>query len=288
MGYIYAFFSSLFFVLYALPKKKSKIKPDIYVFIMGVSCLILALSFYLLFGTKEGIYNSWLLLSILGGIMWFVASVLFFYSIDKIGVARSCEFKSIQGPIGSILMLVFLEEYFDLNIYLIILAILFIFFAAFSLVINEKNIIKIRLKDVFIALLAAVFYGLTGFIRKIVTLKGLVYIQQVYTSIGLVIAGIIYLIVKRGNNDLKIKNNQKYYLAILSGFFYYFASYFMILSYKKIEGTVAFPIIQLNSIYSCIIGIFIFKEINYKKHKKRISFGLLLAILGIIFLVIGS
>jgi len=286
MGYLYAILSSLFFTFYALPKKKVKLKPNIYVLFMGISCLLISVIFYLMFGFKEAIYSNYLLLSLLGGVIWFVASALFFYSIDKIGIARSSEFKSIQGPIGSILMLVILSEYASLNVFMLLLAIIFIFLAALTLVVNENNKTKITFKNIVIALLAALFYGLTGFIRKVVTMHGFVYIQQVYTSIGLIIASIIFLLIKEKKISLNKENKNDYLYALLSGAFYFFASYFMLLAYKKVEGAIAFPIIQLNSIWSAIIGIFIFKEINYRKYYKRLLVGLLFALLGFGLLVI--
>lgn len=288
MGYLFAVVSSLFFAFYALPKKKAKIKPHVYVLFMGVSCFILAIILFLCFGLKEKIYDHILLLSILGGALWFIASVLFFYSVDKIGVARASEFKSIQGPIGSILMLTILNEYVNLNIYLLILAIICILLAALSLVTNKKEKEKIKIKYIIIAIFSAIFYGLTGFMRKVVTLHGFVYIQQIYTSLGLLLASIIYLLIKDKRIVLNKENEISYLKALLSGFFYYFASYFMLLSYKKIEGSIAFPIIQLNSLWSCIIGIFIFKEIDYKKYYKRVLLGIFLAIMGITLLVLSE
>lgn len=286
MGYLYAILSSLFFAFYALPKKKAKIKPYIYVLFMGVSCLILAVTLFLMFGKNEKVFDKWLLLSMVGGAVWFVASVLFFNSVDKIGVARSSEFKSLQGPIGSILMLTILSEYASLNIFLLLIAIVFIFLAALTLVIKEDNGTKIKLKNILLAVLAALFYAITGFVRKVVTLQGLVYIQQVYTSFGLLIASFTYILIKEKSIFIIKEKNKSYLYALLSGFFYYFASYFMLLSYEKIEGSIAFPIIQLNSIWATLIGIFIFKEINYKKYYKRLLLGLLFAVMGFTLLVI--
>ena len=286
MGYLYAILSSLFFAFYAIPKKRVKLKPSLYALFMGISCFIISLILYLLFGLNEGVFNRWLLLSIVGGIIWFFASVLFFYSVDKIGVSIASEFKSLQGPMGSLLMLTILSEYISLNIYLLLLAIIFIFLAALVLVVKDDSNNKVKFKNIIIAVLSALFYAITGFIRKVVTLQGFIYIQQVYTSIGLLLSSFIYLIFKDSRVILKKEQRKSYSLALLSGLFYYFASYFMLLSYKKIEGSIAFPIIQLNSIWACIIGIFIFKEINYKKYYKRLLIGLLFAITGITLLVI--
>lgn len=285
MGYVYSLLSSLFFAMYVLPKKKVKIKPYIYVLFMGISSFILSVIFFIIFGRNELLFDKKLLLSIIGGIIWFVASFLFFHSVDKIGVSRASEFKSLQGPIGSILMLTVLSEFVSLNIYLLLLAIVFIFMSAWVLVIKEDKRYKINFRNVVIAVLSALFYALTGFIRKVVTNDGFVYIQQVYTSFGLLLMCFIYYFIKEKNiNSLKLKSESFY--PLLSGVFYYFASYFMLLSYKNIEGSVAFPIIQLNSVWACIIGIFIFKEIDYKKYYKRLLFGLLFAVIGLYLLVI--
>lgn len=287
MGYLYALLSSLFFSLYALPKKKSNIRPHIYVMFMGLSSLVLSLLFFFMFGANEVLFDEQLLLSIIGGMIWFVASVLFFHSVDKIGVARASEFKSLQGPIGSLLMLIIFSEFIGLNIYLLLLAIIFIFSSACILVVKQNEKYKIRLKDVLVASSSALFYALTGVIRKIVTNEGFVYIQQVYTSIGLLTTSFIYCLIKE-KNIIKNSLKREVFCPFVSGLFYYFASFFMLLSYKNIEGSIAFPIIQLNSVWACIIGVFIFKEIDYKKYYIRIILGLLFAILGLCFLVICS
>lgn len=285
MGYLYALMSSLFFAMYALPKKKVKIKPHIYVLFMGLSCFVFSLLFLVVFGGNEVLFDKKLLLSVLGGIIWFVASFLFFHSVDKIGVARASEFKSLQGPIGSMLMLIILSEFVSLNIYLLLLAIFFIFMSAWVLVINEDKKYKISLSNVAVAILSAFFYALVGFIRKVVTNEGFVYIQQVYTSFGLLVMSLIYYFIKE-KNIVSLKLKKKAFYPLFSGTFYYFASYFMLLSYKNIEGSVAFPIIQLNSVWACIIGVFVFKEIDYKKYYKRLLLGLLFALIGLYLLVI--
>lgn len=286
MGYLYALLSSLFFAMYAVPKKKvKKINPYIYVLYMGISSFLLSVLFFLMFGRNESLFDKKLLLSVLGGIIWFIASLLFFHSVDKIGVSRASEFKSLQGPIGSIIMLIILSESTNLNIYLILLAVIFIFMSAFILVIKDDKKYKISMGNVLVAILSAFFYALTGFIRKVVTNEGFVYIQQVYTSFGLFCMSFIYCFLKHKNtNSLKINNKVLY--PLVSGIFYYFASYFMLLSYKNIEGSIAFSIIQLNSLWTCIIGIFAFKEIEYKKYYKRVLMGLFFALIGLYLLVI--
>lgn len=285
MGYLFAILSSLFFSLYALPKKIAKLKPSLYVLFMGLSCFIISVIFYLLFGDGEKLFNRWLMVSFIGGCIWFIASSLFFFLIDKIGIARASEFKSLQGPIGSILILLFLSEFVSLNIYLLLLAIFFILLASLTLVINEEQKPKIKAKYIFLALLSSVLYGINGFLRKTVTLQGFIYTQQIFSSLGILVLAFCYHLVREKGINIIKEDRKKYFLAALSGFFYYFASYFMLMAYKNIEGSIAFMIIQLNSIWTCLIGIFVFKEINYKVYYKRLLLGLLFAFSGLTLLI---
>ena len=286
MGYFFAFLSSLFFTLYAIPKKFAKLKPAYYVFFMGLNCLFISSFFYVIFSNDEDLFNKYLFLSFMGGIIWFCASFLFFYCIDRIGVARATQFKSLQGPIGSILILTILSEFNNLNIYLLILAIIFILLASLMLVVKDENNHKIKIKYIFLALLSALLYGINGFIRKYVTFKGFIYSQQIYSAIGILFGSLIYIILKNKKLNIKKENIKNFSLALLSGFFYYFASFFMLIAYKHIEGSIAFSIVQLNALWASIIGIFIFKEIDYKKHSKKLILGLLFALIGIYLLMI--
>lgn len=285
MGYLFAIISSLFLTLYALPKKKAKLKPYYYVLFMGISSFILAVLFYLIFGKKETLFDNWLIVSFIGGIVWFIASALFFHCVDKMGVARASEFKSLQGPIGSILILTILSEFVSLNMYLLLVAIVFIFLAALLLVINEDKTKKITFLNISFALISALLYGISGFLRKVVTIEGFVYSQQIYTSLGIMLSAFVYTIVKDKKIAINKDNNQYYLLAFISGISHYLASFFMLLAYKYVEGSIAFTIIQLNCIWTGIIGIFLFKEIDYRKYYKRLMLGLLFALIGMTLLV---
>ena len=105
-------------------------------------------------------------------------------------------------------------------------------------------------------------------------------------SLGIILGSIIYLLFNSKKMVLKKENAKKYSLALLSGFFYYFASFLMLLSYKYIEGSITISIIQLNALWAGIIGVFIFKEIDYKKYYKNLILSLLFALIGIYLLVI--
>ena len=76
-------------------------------------------------------------------------------------------------------------------------------------------------------------------------------------------------------------------LGLGAGVLYLGASFFMLQAYRHIPAAIGFTIIQLNAIWTITIGILVFKELSFKAHYKRISLGLLLAIVGIALLALA-
>jgi len=281
VGYFFALLSSVLFALYAVPKKFAKLRPVYYVLFMGICCLFVSTISYILFGGEENLFDKYLILSFVGGVSWFIASALFFYCVDKMGLAKSTQFKSLQGPFGSIMILLILSEYDNLNIYYLICASALILISSFMLTVKDEENKKIRIGYILLLILSALLYGFSGFLRKVATMQNLVHSQQIYSALGIVFGCLVHILIKDKKIELKKENRKNYSLSFLSGLFYYFASFFMLLSYKYIEGSVAFSIIQLNGLWAVFIGVFIFKEIDYKKYSKNLLLGLLFALSGI-------
>ena len=74
---------------------------------------------------------------------------------------------------------------------------------------------------------------------------------------------------------------------IIAGIVYSLACIFNMLAYKEIAGSVAFSIIQANTIWTVLLGIFLFKEINFKKNWLRLCSGFILVIGAIALLVLA-
>ncbi len=294
MGYLFAIISSLFFTFYVVPKKISKQTPTKYSLFMGLGFFIISIIMYiinkvLIYNPQETILNPILILSGIGGILWLVGSIFFLTAIDKIGLSRSNQWKNLQGPIGAILTLVFLSEFTQTKVIYIILAIIFILVSAMLFTIKNKGEKNVDKKGIIYAILSALFFGTNALIQKYATNNGLVYSQQVYFSGLVFISAFVYLLVKERNikflGDIKSKDNI---LGIVGGFIYFFASFFSTLAYKYIPGSIAFTIVQLNAVWTVLVGIIIFKEINFKKNCPRIILGILLAIIGVIMLLFAQ
>lgn len=292
VGYILAVLSSVFFGIYIIPKKLAKIETKYYLFYMSLGFLFMSLIAYLcslLSGNNnEQLFHPILILVVLRGISWFIASNLFLISIDKIGMSRSTQYKNLKGPLGVLLTLIFLAEFKVTNVFLVLFAALLTFFSALLFTIKKDNK-KIDKSGIIYACIASLFLAVNALIQKYVTNSGFIYTQQLYQSITIMIVSYIYIIIKDKNIVMPkgIENKNKI-LAILGGLLYYFATYFNTLSYKHLPASIAFTIVNMSGVWSVMIGIIIFKEINFKKHYKRIITGILLSIIAIIVLLFGK
>ncbi len=291
MGYLLAFISSIFFSFYIIPRKFSNQPALFFSLLTGlgffISSIILCLCQPLL--DFEETITPALLWSVPAGAFWAMGLVLFVRSIDVIGFARSNQWKNLQGPIGVILCLIILSEYAHTKPLFAVLAGLVVFLSAAAFTISSsKAETQINLKGVYLATLSGLAFGTVTVINKYVTTEVGVYSQQVVWSASIVLCIFGYIACQKGMiSQLKVLDKTNVLLGLGAGILYLGASFFMLQSYKHIPASIGFTIIQLNAIWTVAIGIFVFKEIDKRRHYKRITIGFLLAVVGILLLVLA-
>lgn len=291
-GYIFAILSSVFFSLYVIPRKLSSQHPVYFSFFMSVGFLVGATILYLakpLLGFNETI-SLILLWSVIAGVVWATGFVLFVKSIDIIGLAGSNQWKNLQGPVGVILSLVILNEWTKTNPIITVLAGIAVFLSAlFFTISNSKEQAINNLKGVYLATTSGLAFGIVTVINKYVTTNVGVYSQQVVWSLSILISLVFYILShKELSKNIKTIDIKNICMGLVAGFLYLGASFFMLQSYKYIPASVGFTIIQLNSIWTISIGIFVFKEIDIKKHYKKIFLGFIFSLIGIALLVFAK
>ncbi|MBI5621542.1 EamA family transporter [Candidatus Falkowbacteria bacterium] len=291
IGYIFAVVSSLFFSLYIIPRKVSKQHPIYFSLFVGMGFFLGSLLLYLLkplLGFDE-ILSPVLFWSILAGIIWAAALVLFVKSIDLVGLVRSNQWKNLQGPIGVILSLVILIEYAVTNPFFVFLAGVAVFLSAvFFTVPTSPEHVKDKFKGISLAVVSALGFGVVTVINKFVTTEVGVYSQQVVWSLSIFFSLLIYIFSKKELlKNITIINKRDISLGLIAGLLYLGASFFMLQAYKYIPASVGFTIIQLNGVWTILIGLFVFREVNIQEHYKRILLGFFFALIGIILLMLG-
>ena len=286
MGYIFSAISSIFFTIYIIVKKFAKNKCRSYMLFVGLGYFVCASTVFVVMKTCFNLDEPWfdihLLWAVLGGVCWSIGLVLFMISIERIGVTQSGQYKNLQTPIGSLLILFVMSEYQSSNLWIVLVAIVLTFLGALCYSINEGEQGS-DLVGIIMAVISAVFYSLNTLMRKLSASLDFVYSQQAYTSLAIVLClGIFSLFY---NKKEKFWDRDDW-IGVGSGVSYYLGSITLTLAYTYISGTVAFTISQFCAVWITLCGIFMFHEISFKKHWFRILMGIVLSILGIVLLVL--
>jgi len=141
-------------------------------------------------------------------------------------------------------------------------------------------------RGILLAVLAGVGFGIVTVINKYVTDTVGVYLQQVVWSFGIVLTLVFYAFLKNNLPTLQTEiTRREVALGVLAGLLYLGASFFMLQSYKYIDASVGFTIIQLNALWTIAIGVLIFKEVDLKQHRGKVWWGIAFAIVGVAFLL---
>lgn len=259
---------------------------------MGTGFFISSVILYLLkplLGFHEPI-NVQLLWSVLAGSIWATGFVAFVKSIDKVGLARSNQWKNLQGPVAVVLSLIILGEYAKTRPAFALLAGIAVFLSAIAFTISgSKEEAKANLGGIYLATLSGVAFGLVTVINKHVTTEVGVYSQQVVWSAAIALSLLMYIASQKGMlKKLKTIDTRNLALGLGAGVLYLGASFFMLQAYRYVPASIGFTIIQLNAVWTVAVGIFLFKEIDAKKHWIRIVVGFLLAVLGILLLAFAK
>ena len=292
VGYIFAIISSIFSAIYVVPKKLSKQKPITYAMIMGVGYFLVAAAGFALLKAfnyiNEPLVFARAWVACLNGVVWTVASVSILIAIDRIGLAKSNQWKSLQGPVGAFLMLVFLSEFLTAKVIFIILAIVLITLAAMMFSTREKNDAPVDKSGIAYALISAVFYGISALLNKFLTNDGILFAQQIYQSAFVVITAAVYTLIKYKTLKIDVPDiKREIILPLIGGVLFFGNASFSVLAYKHIEGSIAFMMHQLNAVWLLLFGVFVFKEIDFKRYWQRLLFGLVLSVAGVFMLLLA-
>ena len=292
-GVIFAVIVSVLFAVYAVPRKFSKQNAVLYTMWVGVAYMagsVAVCSVVWGFGLREqeNLLSRWHLLTALRGVVWVCGIASFNIAIDKIGLVRFNQWKNFQGPVGTLLMLAFLDEVVGTKVIWLLAGMTAMFISAVLFTIKSGDADEqsdTNTGGILFALLAAACFGVTAFINKVVTNQGLIYSQLLYHSLSVVVsAAIIFIIQTRKPKEI-LHVSRENRLPVISGAMFLTATILSIFSYTMIAGGVAWSITQLNAVWTILIGIFVFREVRFKKHWLRIMTGFVFAVAAIIFLL---
>ena len=291
LGVIFSIIVSVLFAVYAVPRKFSSMNAALYTFWTGAAyfagaCLVCAAVWGFGLGEPEDMTSSWHWLSLLRGVIWALGTVAFNMAIDRIGLARFNQWKNLQGPIGSILMLCFVTDVAGEKIVWVALGTVAMFVSAMLFTIkSDGGGQKSALGGILLALFAAVCFGATAFINRLITAQGFIYSQLFFHSLAVTVTALAaFLITKRTPKEI-FRPDKTVLLPMMTGVMFLAATVLTIFSYMQIPGSVAWSITQLCAMWTMLIGIFVFKEVRFRAHRTRIiaGFAFAFAAIGLLF-----
>jgi glucose uptake protein GlcU len=289
LGYFYAFMASLGLSLYLLPRKFSTLSPAAYTMVFGVGFFITSVLYHLGSAKSAALTSPLLFFNFLGGVLWMIGFACFTTAIDRIGLSRSSQWRNLRGPFGIILSLWLLSEHKEIDVFSTVLAAALVFFSATLFSIRKDSEKKFDMLGIYLAVIAGLMFAIHWVILRYVSTGAVeASAQQLCFSTGLVLSGILYCrVMDKKSAVVKDTLSMNRLMPLLAGAMYFATTLFQIFSVQILPSSIALTIAQLNAIWTVLIGILIFKEIDTKKHWGRISLGLIFAGISIAVLFFG-
>lgn len=289
IGYILALAASLFFSFYIIPRKFAKNSPLIYTFFVGIGFTVFSAAALGTYGNFAALLNPYLIGAGIVGILWMIAQVLYTSAIDKLGISIANQWRTFQGPIGAITALLILGEFVNVNIWMTGAGAVAIFIAAILLTIKKSGERLISKNGIVLACVAAVLFGGGSTIQKYVTMNGADLLAQTFCFAAFVmISGFISIAASGKYRELKASRLRDNLLGVAGGGLYFAASWLQVASYQRAPASIAFTMIQISAVWTVLIGVLYFKEINLRTHWLRICIGMLFAIISVILLMFAQ
>jgi uncharacterized membrane protein len=186
-------------------------------------------------------------------------------------------------------MMTFLAEFLTTKVFLILLAIVFLTLAAMLFSTREKNNAPVDKLGIVYALIAAVFYGISSYLSKCLTNAGTLFAQQIYKSLFVLLTAAAFVLLKDKSFKLNApKTKKEFVLPLLGGVLFFGNSSFYLLAYCHMEGSIVMMLHQLNAVWLFLLGVFVFKEIDFKQHWLRLIIGLVLSVFGLLSLILAK
>ena len=295
-GFVLALTSMVLYGLYMVPRRKSSASAGAFTFWMGWGILVSTTVIAVLSKNIQPVNVQQYLLMFLSGILWATGTLGYLYSVQLIGLSRSTPIKNTSAVLGTLFGILIFQE-FSLDKYLpLSLAILgsgAIVASATLLgrveipdnVENPRVNTKMLIYGVLCSLWAAIAYSAYTIPMKIAYSQGispsafLLYMGQ-GCFVGMSLLAIIIDSNKPKHPRTTWKDRN---LAQLAGMMWAVGSLCANSAVKLIGIAITWPITK-STFVAVLYGVFVFREIDVKKHRSELNAGLLLSVIGVVLL----
>ena len=287
IGFALGILSALFFAFYMVPPKLVKVDNTTFLWTMGIGVLLTALIPYALVGFPHG--STWWQrgAGLLCGAVWGLGTLSFAAGISRLGLALATPIKNTTGVLGTLVGLVFFQEWRTTNPWLGLSGSLLIVAAA--IIIGQAGEREVSRRHtvggVGFSLLAALCYASYLYpLKQVVRAIGYWEFTP-WMALGILLTATIAVCVRPGGvRELRSYSWRVYGLSLLGGVAWAIALFSLAASMVMVDLSVAWSLAQLNTIPAVFMGSLLFHEIHFATYRRTIILGVVVAAAGTLLL----
>lgn len=287
LGFIFGILSALFFAFYMVPQKLVRQNTPTFLWWMSLGVLITSLIPYIVVGCP--LHADWPQrgMAILCGIIWGLGTMSFAAGIARIGLAQATPIKNTTGVLGTLVGLIAFAEWKTTEPISCLLGSVAIVLAAILIGATgrEDTTRRSSFTGVLFALGAAVCYASYLYpLKQVVTAIGYWEFAP-WMAIGILFTACGAVLLTRGSLHETFTQRPNAVLgAMLGGASWTIALFCLAASMDYANLAIAWSLAQLNTVPAVFIGMYLFGEVHWGMHWRKITLGLLVAIVGTLLL----
>jgi len=292
LGFLLASLSAVLFGLYMVPRKLTRLWDCEFVLSMAIG---VQLATVLVWGMMRAMApppdapSLSHLYAFLCGPLWAMGILSYTFSITHMGLALSTPIKNTTAVIGTLIGIVFFAEWTTTAPIPCLIGSALIVVCAIVLGMagdTSGNRSQVTPAGVAWAIAAAIFFASYTIPMKLATGLNLdVHTLMLWMASGILITQIaLFRWLRRPLTTWLRYPFRDHFMAALAGWLWYGGILAMIGGIERIGLAVTWPISNLNTIVTVLIGIVAFHEVDTGQHRNKIAAGLFIGAIGVILL----
>ncbi len=263
----------------------------VYLAVMTPGAFVSAWICWVLSGTVS--HSTWAQrLTAMGvGAVWAVGTYCFAAGISNIGLTLATPIKNTTAVLGTLVGLFALNEWKTTDpVYCITGSILVALAATLiSFTRDEQTHHKTISKGILLSLSAACCYASYLVpMRKTAFAMGYLDYTCWMTAGMIILTWLVTIFTRNEMIELKKYSRKDFILALSGGVAWSVGFITLCASFELIDLSVAWSLSNLNTVPAVLVGILIFKEVDWQKRKRLIIPGLIAAAVGTVFLALAK
>ncbi len=291
LGFLLGIVSALFFAFYMVPQKVLKLDTISYLWAIALGVLLSALIPYVWVGCPH--HATWWQRgeAVFCGLVWGLGTMAFSASIGRIGMALATPFKNTTGVLGTLVGLLFLQEWRTTNATYALLGSALIVVSAVVIGMTGGADVPRRhtVSGILLALAAAVCYASYLYpLKQVVAAVGYWEFTP-WMAVGILITATVAVLLRPGGvRVLRTYPLSAYAWSLLGGAAWTIALYALSASMGMVDLSIAWSLAQLNTLPAVFLGIVAFHEVSFRAHAGKVLLGLLCATIGTVLLALAK